>query len=79
MIPTHREGREARSVLERRGYSSAWVLSNLDESEVLFLVPREELDEPYDAESAVELGHVLLHRKIWVVQFKPTAAAVRFY
>ena len=79
-----RKAEAAAQLLRDEGYSSAWILDDLDPTEAMFLVPRDESGfvGPFAPDSNRELElrlAALLHRKVAIAPYREVPSAVRLY
>jgi hypothetical protein len=69
----------ASDFLKAAGFSAAWVLTNTDRVEAVFLVPREELVTSDLDSQTLELMSILPGRKVYIAPYRIGLPVDRLY
>lgn len=82
---TTEQKRESAQILRAAGFTAAWILNSEDQSEIVFLVPKDEGDFSSLSESptvhavVMELKKVLPGLKVWVYCVEAGAPKTQLY
>ena len=82
---TTEQKRKSTQILRAAGFTAAWILNTEDQSEVVFLVPKDEGDLSSLSESptvhavVMELKTVLQGLKVWVYFVEEDAPKTQLY
>jgi hypothetical protein len=82
---TETERSAASEILQKAGFTSAWIYDDVDPTEIIFLVPSDELDPPVRIESprsrriSLSLMSVLPHVKVALVAYQEDVPKSKLY